>query len=148
MPVDRFVQTFYVEADKPNVIFAAYRPVQAIVDADVWTREDGAIRASTVLNAGSIYTVVSARPRVTVDQLRGEGLIGQRLSRLGRQVLGRYLDVPDSTLRRSPSPIGWPLAALTYDVVSRTGLDAERAVRPRRATAGPRSDAVDDFPST
>ena len=51
-PVDRFVQTFYVEADMPNVIFAAYRPVQAIVDADVWTRDDGAIRASTVLGAG------------------------------------------------------------------------------------------------
>ena len=73
VPVDRFVQTFYVEADMPNVIFAAYRPIQAIVDADVWTRDDGAIRASTVLTKGSIYTVVSARPQVTAEQLRNDG---------------------------------------------------------------------------
>jgi len=113
------VQTFYVEADMPNVIFAAYRPIQAIVDADVWTREDGAMRASTVLNEGSIYTVVSARPRVTAEQLRGEGLIGRRLNRNGQQVLARYLTVPEST---SPETIALAheLAAgrdSTYDVV-------------------------------
>jgi transglutaminase-like putative cysteine protease len=117
--VDRFVQTFYVEADMPNVIFAAYRPIQAIVDADVWTRNDGAIRASTVLTEGSIYTVVSARPRVTEEQLRGDGLIGKRLSRLGEQVLARYLVVPEST---TPETIALAdrLAAgrqSTYDVV-------------------------------
>jgi transglutaminase-like putative cysteine protease len=117
--VDRFVQTFYVEADMPNVIFAAYRPIQAIVDADVWTRNDGAIRASTVLTAGSIYTVVSARARVTGEQLRGQGMIGDRLSRYGQQVLARFLVVPEST---SPETIALAdeLAAghdSTYDVV-------------------------------
>ena len=95
--VNRFVQTFYVEADMPNVIFAAYRPVQVIVDADVWTRDDGAIRASTVMTEGSIYTVVSGRPQVTAEQLRSEGLIGERLTFLGQQVLARFLDVPEST---------------------------------------------------
>jgi transglutaminase-like putative cysteine protease len=119
VPVDRFVQTFYVEADMPNVIFAAYRPIQAIVDADVWTRNDGAIRASTVLTEGSIYTVVSARPRVTAEQLRGNGLIGKRLSRYGQQVMASYLAVPDST---TPETIALAdrLAAgrdSTYDVV-------------------------------
>jgi transglutaminase-like putative cysteine protease len=119
VPVDRFVQTFYVEADMPNVIFAAYRPTQAIVDADVWTRADGAIRASTVLTEGAIYTVVSARPRVTAEQLRGDGLIGARLTRFGQQVMARYLDVPAST---TPETIALAdqLAAgrgSTYDVV-------------------------------
>jgi transglutaminase-like putative cysteine protease len=149
VPVDRFVQTFYVEADMPNVIFAAYRPVQAIVDADVWTRDDGAIRASTVLNAGSIYTVVSARPRVTVDELRGEGLIGRRLSRLGRQVLGRYLDVPAST---TPETIALAdrLAAgrqSTYDVVLAyedwMAHNVQYDLNAPVPAAG--ADAVDDF---
>jgi transglutaminase-like putative cysteine protease len=119
VPVERFVQTFYVEADMPNVIFAAYRPTQAIVDADVWTRDDGAIRASTVLTEGSIYTVVSARPQVTADLLRVQGVIGERLTRLGQQVLGRYLAVPEST---TPETIALAnqLAAgrgSTYDVI-------------------------------
>jgi transglutaminase-like putative cysteine protease len=117
--VDRFVQTFYVEQDLPNVLFAAYRPVQAIVDADVWTRPDGALRATTVLPKGSIYTIVSARTEVTADRLRSQGLIGGRLTRFGRQVLEPYLALPEST---TPETIALAEslaegAASTYDVV-------------------------------
>jgi transglutaminase-like putative cysteine protease len=119
IPVERFVQTYYVERDMPNVVFGAYRPVQAIVDADVWTRDDGAMRASTVLTEGSIYTIVSERPHVTEQRLRDQRLIGERLSRFGRQVLGRYLVVPEST---SPETIALADrlakgATSTYDVV-------------------------------
>lgn len=99
--VDEFVQTFFAEADLPNVLFHAYRPVQVVVDADVWTREDGAMRASTTLPAGSIYTVVSARARVTEDVLRRQGLIGERLTSIGREALARYLEVPESTSERT-----------------------------------------------
>lgn len=99
--IDEFVQTFFAETDLPNVLFHAYRPVQVIVDADVWSREDGALRASTTLPAGSIYTVVSARARVTEDVLRRQGLIGGRLTPLGREALARYLEVPESTTERT-----------------------------------------------
>ena len=68
--IERFVQTYYLEVDMPNLVFHANRPVQVIIDADAWTRDDGAIRASTVLPAGSIYTVVSARPKVDAGLLR------------------------------------------------------------------------------
>ena len=95
--VDRFVQTFFAEVDLPNVVFAAYRPAQLIIDADVWTRSDGAIRASTTMPKGSVYTVVSARPRVTAEILEGQGHIGGRLSPLGQQLLAPYLEVPAST---------------------------------------------------
>ncbi len=97
VPVERFVQTFYAEADLPNVVFAAYRPSQVIIDADVWVRSDGAIRASTILPAGSVYTVVSERPQVTEELLLRQGRLDERLTDLGRQVLGRYLAVPAST---------------------------------------------------
>lgn len=149
VPVDRFVQTFYVEADMPNVIFGAYRPVQAIVDADVWTRDDGAIRASTVLGAGSIYTVVSARPHVTAEQLRSDGRIGQRLSRFGKDVMARYLNVPDST---TPETIALAdqLAAgrdSTYDVILAYEDWMSRNVQYDLDAPVPASgaDAVDDF---
>jgi transglutaminase-like putative cysteine protease len=97
LPVEEFVQTYYIERDAPNVVFAASRPTRVIVDADVWERYDGAIRASTTFAAGSVYTVVSQRPAVTAEVLRGDGLIGQRLSDIGRDVFGVYLDVPSST---------------------------------------------------
>jgi hypothetical protein len=147
--VDRFVQTFYVEADMPNVIFAAYRPVQAIVDADVWTRDDGALRASTVLGAGSIYTVVSARPHVTAEQLRSDGDVDERLSPFGKQVLARYLDLPDST---TPETIALAdeLAAgseSTYDVILAYEDWMSRNVQYdlNAPVPDPGEDAVDDF---
>ena len=95
--IEQFVQTYYLEVDMPNLVFHANRPVQVIVDADVWTRPDGAIRASTVLPEGSIYTVVSARPQIDVEMLDRQGLIGPGLTDLGRLALGRYLELPDST---------------------------------------------------
>jgi transglutaminase-like putative cysteine protease len=147
--VDRFVQTFYVEADMPNVIFAAFRPVQAIVDADVWTRDDGALRANTVRGAGSIYTVVSARPHVTAEQLRSDGYVEQRLNRFGKQVLARYLDVPDST---TPETIALAdqLAAgkdSTYDVILAYEDWMSRNVQYdlNAPVPSPGEDAVDDF---
>jgi protein-glutamine gamma-glutamyltransferase len=116
---DRFVQTFYAERDLPNVVFAANQPVQVVIEADVWTRPDGSMRASTILPEGSAYTVVSARPRVTSEVLRGDGRIEERLSPLGVSVFEPYLDVPAST---SPETIALAteLAAgqrSTYDVV-------------------------------
>ncbi len=117
--LDRFIQTYYLEADFPNVVFAAYRPVQVILDADVWTRDDGAIRASVTLEEGSVYTVVSARARITESVLRDQGVIGPRLNEFGRQVLGRYLQLPDSTSAETVAlanqlAVGQPS---TYDVV-------------------------------
>jgi len=117
--IDEFVQTFFAETDLPNVLFHAYRPVQVIVDADVWTREDGALRASTTLPEGSIYTVVSARARVTEDVLRRQGLIGERLTPLGREALARYLEVPESTTDRTVDLAGRLAAGQrsTYDTI-------------------------------
>jgi protein-glutamine gamma-glutamyltransferase len=117
--VDRFVQTFYAEQDLPNVVFAAYRPAQVVIEADVWTRRDGAIRASTTLTDGSAYTVVSARPRVTTEALRGDGHIGGRLNALGLELFAPYLDVPASTSAETKA-LAAELAAgqaSTYDVV-------------------------------
>jgi transglutaminase-like putative cysteine protease len=117
--VDRFVQTYFLETDMPNVVFHAGRPIQIVAETDVWTRPDGALRATTVLPEGSIYTVVSERVRVDDTILRRQGLIGPRLSDLGRNVFARYLDVPEST---TPETIALSdeLAAgatSTYDVI-------------------------------
>ena len=55
----QFVQTYFVEVDQPNIVFAAYRPMEVIFDGSVWRRPDGTLRADVVLTEGSVYTVVS-----------------------------------------------------------------------------------------
>lgn len=147
--VDEFVQTFYLESDMPNVVFHAYRPVRVILDADVWTRTDGALRASTVLPDESIYTVVSARPRVDAALLRRQGNIGPRLNELGTQILARYLEVPAST---TPETIALAdeLAAgqgSTYDVIQAYSawLDANVEYDLDAPLPDPGEDAVHDF---
>ena len=41
VPTSELVQTYFVEQDLPNVVFAAARPVQVIFDGSLWTRPDG-----------------------------------------------------------------------------------------------------------
>lgn len=147
--VEEFVQTYHLETDMPNIVFHATRPRRVILDADVWTRPDGALRASTVLPEGSIYTVVSARPLVDEALLRRQGNIGPRLNELGRQILGRYLEVPAST---TPETIaladqlatGQPS---TYDVIrSYVGwLEANVEYDLDAPLPDPGEDAVHDF---
>jgi transglutaminase-like putative cysteine protease len=147
--IERFIQTFFVEADMPNVVFHAYRPVQVILDADVWARPDGAIRASTVLNAGSIYTVVSARAEIDERILRRQGNIGPQLTLLGREVFSQYLEVPTST---TPETIALAneLAdgkTSTYDVVRSYEAWLGRNVEYdlNAPLPSPNEDAVHDF---
>ena len=117
--VDRFVQTYFLETDMPNLVFHASRPNQVIAEADLWTRSDGALRASTTIPDGSIYTVVSDRVRVDASILRRQGLIQNRLTDLGRNVFTRYLAVPDTTSAETVA-LADELAAgatSTYDVI-------------------------------
>ncbi|HUF99461.1 MAG TPA: transglutaminaseTgpA domain-containing protein [Ilumatobacter sp.] len=144
-----FVQTYYIEADMPNVIFGAYRPSEVIVDASVWTRADGAIRASTVFLAESVYTVVSRRPIVTADQLRQQGDIGERLSSRGAEAFDRYLTVPATTTQRTRD-LAQQLAvghSTTYDVVRayERWIGANVEYDLSAPLPAPGADAVDDF---
>jgi transglutaminase-like putative cysteine protease len=119
LPPESFTQTYFVEADLPNVLFHAYQPDELVIDAEVWGRQDGALRASTVLPAGSVYTVVSSRRPVTPEWLRRSGMVGARLSPMGRDAFARYLAVPDSTTAETRE-LAAELAAgydTTYDIV-------------------------------
>jgi transglutaminase-like putative cysteine protease len=67
---EEMVQTFYPQVDLPNIVFAAYRPRRVLLDAPLWQRPDGALRAGAVLTRGSAYTVVSQRTAATPASLR------------------------------------------------------------------------------
>lgn len=145
----RFLQTYFVEVDLANIVFAASRPTRLVFDGPVWLRPDGALRAGVVLTRGSVYTVESDRAEVTGESLAAQGNVGARLTDLGRSALGRHLEVPASTTART-AELAAELAAgatSTYDVVRRyeawLGENVEYdlfAPVPRR-----NQDAVDDF---
>ena len=138
-----FIQTFYVEVDMPNILFAAPRAMRILLDAAVWYRPDGALRADVVLPAGSAYTVLSHRADTTPEGLRADGDLA------GLAVPEKYLQLPPSTSTRTIE-LARTLAAgstSTYDTIGaiqqwlhdHVGYDLDAPVPPDGA------DAVDHF---
>lgn len=101
VPVERFVQSFFISESSPNLLFAAYRPAQVIFDGTVAARPDGSLRAFSVPEAGSVYTVVSQRPQVTSAALSAQGNVAARLLPAGRREFAEYLQIPPSTSERT-----------------------------------------------
>ena len=140
---EELIQTFYPAVDLPNLIFAAPSARRVLLDARLWQRPDGAMRADVVLPEGSAYTVVSDRATPTAQLLRADGDIA---------VYGSppaYLQLPDSTSQRVRD-LAAQLASgspSTYDTIQRieqwlsanVGYDLD-APRPADGV-----DAVDDF---
>ncbi len=140
---DEFVQTFYAEVDLPNLIFAATSARRVLLDAPLWQRPDGALRADVVLPAGSAYTVLSERSLPTADLLRSDGMVSAPSSLLV------YLQLPPSTTDRTRA-LARQLAAgstSTYDTIlaieawlsGHVQYDLDAPVPPEG------TDAVDDF---
>jgi transglutaminase-like putative cysteine protease len=146
---NRFVQTYFVEIDQPNVLFAAYRPTRVIFDGAVWRRPDGALRSDVVLTEGAVYTVVSERPEVTAESLRDQGDVAAHLAARPPDRVQRYTEVPASTTERTRE-LASSLAAstdTTYDMVrafeSWIGANVVYDLDAPTPAAG--VDAVDDF---
>ena len=147
------VQTYFVEQDLPNIVFAAYRAEQVIFDGSLWTRPDGALRSDVTLAAGSVYTVISQRPQVNADILRSQGDLGTFYAGFrgmaGGDEIDPFLEVPASTTQRTidlATSLRTP-GESTYDTIlayeawlgANTQYDLFAPVPPDGA------DAVDDF---
>ncbi len=147
VPVEEFVQTYYVEADLPNIVFAATRADTVILDGAVTNRSDGALRADRTLGAGTIYSVVSRRVDVTAEMLRAQGDLGERFAPFAdRSEVEPFLAVPASTSDRTVELAErLRVDGSTYDTIlayerwiaENTRYDLEAPV--------PGGDAVDDF---
>ncbi len=153
VPNGELVQTYFVEQDLANIVFAASRAEQVVFDGSLWTRPDGALRSDVTLAAGSVYTVVSQRPQVDADILRAQGDLGELFagfrSMAGSEQVDPFLEIPASTTQRTIE-----LAAAlrttgesTYDTIlayeawlgANTEYDLDAPVPADGA------DAVDDF---
>lgn len=153
VPTGELVQTYFVEQDLPNVVFAAQRPVQVIFDGSLWTRPDGALRSDVTLTAGSVYTVVSERVQVDAEILRAQGDVGEFFAGFiemsGSAQIQPFLELPESTTQRTidlATSLRTP-GESTYDTIlayeawlgANTEYDLDAPVPADGA------DAVDDF---
>ncbi|MGH2524134.1 MAG: transglutaminase TgpA family protein, partial [Anaerolineales bacterium] len=65
------VQSFYIVYPQPNLVFAAYRPVEAYVNAEQLVMDAGeGLRVGAAFEPGTTYTIVSRRPNFSAEQLR------------------------------------------------------------------------------
>lgn len=108
---DQFIQTFYAEVNLPNIVFAASRAERVLLEAPLWARPDGALRAEVVLPAGSAYTVVSQRSGTTSEGLRAEGTIASEVTPTA------FLQLPSTTTARTIALAQQLAAATTYDTI-------------------------------
>lgn len=153
VPSGELVQTYFVEQDLPNIVFAAYRAEQVVFDGALWTRPDGALRSDVTLTAGSVYTVISQRPQVNAEILRSQGDLGAFFAGFrdmaGGDEFEPFLEVPASTTPRTielATTLRTP-GESTYDTIlayeawlgANTEYDLDAPVPPDGA------DAVDDF---
>lgn len=140
---DTLIQTFYAEVDLPNIVFGATRVERVLLEAPLFARPDGALRATVVLPAGSAYTVVSRRTDATAAGLRADGDISLI------QSPPQFVELPASFSARTRT-LALELAAgtdNTYDVIraiqawlaDNVGYDLDAPVPPAGA------DAVDHF---
>jgi transglutaminase-like putative cysteine protease len=68
---EELVQTYYIEQQGPNAIFAAATPTRVYFpDRTAFQLPDGSLRAGVQLDKDSVYTVVSRRRLATADGLR------------------------------------------------------------------------------
>jgi transglutaminase-like putative cysteine protease/uncharacterized protein (DUF58 family) len=153
VPSSELVQTYFVEQDLPNVVFAAQRPVQVIFDGSLWTRPDGALRSDVTLTAGSVYTVVSERVQVDAEILRAQGDVGEFFAEFiemsGGGQIQPFLELPESTTQRTidlATSLRTP-GESTYDTIlayeAWLGANTEYDLDAPVPADG--EDAVDDF---
>ncbi|MEA2460078.1 MAG: hypothetical protein QOH90_255, partial [Actinomycetota bacterium] len=63
-------QTFYIESEQPNAIFAAGQPDQVWHEGSVSIDSLGALRTESTLTPGTVYSVISTRGAATPAELR------------------------------------------------------------------------------
>jgi transglutaminase-like putative cysteine protease/uncharacterized protein (DUF58 family) len=145
---DELIQTYFLETDVPNLVFAAPVADLLVIDARAGQRPDGTILTDVTLPAGTVYTVVSHRAPVTPDMLRAVGSVSDAFASIPDGELPE-LQLPPSTTPRTRD-LARQLAAgspSTYDTVLRIEQWLAQNVRYDLDAPVPADgeDAVDHF---
>jgi len=99
---EQSVQTFYVEAEQPNVIFAAYRPFEVFFPTGtIGVDRYAGMRSPLRLEPGMVYSVISRVPAP------GAALLARGHGDVPPHIRARYLQLPaiSSRVRRLASDL-------------------------------------------
>jgi protein-glutamine gamma-glutamyltransferase len=141
------VQTFFMEHTQPNVLFTAAWP-QTVYFPSGGLRADPdlSIRAPIYLDEGLVYSVESAVPTTTPEQLSRLGPIG---SLAHDRYLGRFLQLPDELPERDRRLAEQLTAGATSEYDSVMAVESWLRTNTRYDLTVPREppgvDAVDHF---
>lgn len=100
------IQTFYIERDQPNLVFAAQYPSRVYFPAPGLRQDpNGSLRTPVSVDAETVYSVISRRPKADLETLRAgdEPPYGANLdpsSTRYEQLMESFLGVPDSVPQR------------------------------------------------
>jgi len=140
---DEVVQSFAIVHDQPNLVFAAYRPVELYINASEVALDSGdGLRVGAPLKAGDIYTVISRRPNFSPEQLRAAS------GSYPPEVAARYLQLPGNLSPRvrdlaqrltADAPTGYDKASALRDYLLTVPYDLFPPPQP------PNSETVDNF---
>ena len=87
---DTLTQTFYIDREQPNVLFAAGDAQRVFFPSGgLQQNREGAIRSPILLDPGTVYSVESSIPAATPDDLRRLGPMPG-----SPKAFGRYLQLP------------------------------------------------------
>lgn len=141
---EQFVQTFFIAAPQPNLVFVGGQPVDVIIATDHLSIDhtDG-IRTGDSFQAGMIYSVVSARQDYPAEALRAAGAeypeaIRQTYLQLPLTVTQRTRDLAAQITQDAPTPYDKAIAIRDY-LIETYPYDF---YPPPQA---PNTDAVDQF---
>ena len=125
------IQTYYLTADGPNLVFHADSVQRVYLQARaVYVTPDGTIASTSSMGSGAIYTVVSNDTAASAAQLRaatelgGSGTPGSRGAPLSEAEQNRYLQLPHADPRVTALA-----AAVTADIGTTTGEAAPTGPR-------------------
>ena len=115
---DELVQSYYLVRDQPNLVFAAYRPVEAYLNTRSLALDAGdGLRVGEAMKAGTSYTIISRRPNFSAAALRAAH------GAYPAEVMQNYLQLPGSLSPRVRALAQQLTAAAT------TNYDKAAAVR-------------------
>ncbi|MEO7804328.1 MAG: DUF3488 and transglutaminase-like domain-containing protein, partial [Actinomycetota bacterium] len=138
------LQTFYVQQDQPNLVFAAYNPREVwFPTGQVEVDDQVSVRSRVFLNKGTVYSVLSSVPVLTEQDLRATS------AGLPPALLARYTQIPSELPRRvrdlaqqiaggEPTTLG-KARAIEKWLVDNTQYEIDIPRQPRG------TDAVDHF---
>jgi transglutaminase-like putative cysteine protease len=89
---ERCVQTYYVEREMPNAVFAAYRPVTVYYPSDRLTMDEyQCLRSPFLLDNGLTYSIISELPRPVPEEFR----LLASVAGTTPEGMERYLELPE-----------------------------------------------------